>query len=257
MDLQRIKANKHQPSQTEGINFQREGVKAPGATTAKNPPSILHWASDLEMQVDLNNQLVSPQEVAVTSLRPDMVLLSRSTKTILVAELTVHREEGQASHFSPTEKSQVTGKPVFLLALLERLRQEGHRTLIFALYRKVLDIMERILGNRGFKVIRLNGTITQIAEKEKHITLFQTDQHYSVFLLTTQAKYQDLNDETLVNGWHTAMFPMEVGCCGFTATSMHYFLQKIGLEPKQLRKPLGRLQQKLKPAQEVVADESP
>ncbi|XP_044053386.1 DNA excision repair protein ERCC-6-like isoform X2 [Siniperca chuatsi] len=79
-----------------------------------------------------------------------------------------------------------SGKLVFLFALLERLRQEGHRTLVFAHYRKVLDIIERILGNRGFKVMRLDGTITQIAERERRITRFQTDERYSVFLLTTQ-----------------------------------------------------------------------
>ncbi|XP_068594558.1 DNA excision repair protein ERCC-6-like [Brachionichthys hirsutus] len=79
-----------------------------------------------------------------------------------------------------------SGKLVFLFALLERLRQEGHRTLVFAHYRKVLDIIERILGNRGFKVMRLDGTITQIAERERRISLFQTDNRYSVFLLTTQ-----------------------------------------------------------------------
>ncbi|KAM9360857.1 DNA excision repair protein ERCC-6-like [Symphorus nematophorus] len=79
-----------------------------------------------------------------------------------------------------------SGKLVFLFALLERLRQEGHRTLVFAHYRKVLDIIERILGNRGFKVMRLDGTITQIAERERLITQFQKDKSYSVFLLTTQ-----------------------------------------------------------------------
>ncbi|KAM6930947.1 DNA excision repair protein ERCC-6-like [Xenentodon cancila] len=79
-----------------------------------------------------------------------------------------------------------SGKLVFLLSLLDRLRKEGHRTLVFAHYRKVLDIIERILSNRGFKVLRLDGTISQLAERERLITLFQTDKRYSVFLLTTQ-----------------------------------------------------------------------
>ncbi|XP_043968172.1 DNA excision repair protein ERCC-6-like isoform X2 [Gambusia affinis] len=79
-----------------------------------------------------------------------------------------------------------SGKLVFLLALLERLREEGHRTLVFAHYRTVLDILQRILGNRGFKLLRLDGTITQITEREKLISRFQTDKRYSVFLLTTQ-----------------------------------------------------------------------
>ncbi|RVE67809.1 hypothetical protein OJAV_G00085550 [Oryzias javanicus] len=79
-----------------------------------------------------------------------------------------------------------SGKLVFLVALLERLREEGQRTLVFAHYRKVLDIIQRILHNRGFKVLRLDGTITQVAERERLISLFQTDRSYSVFLLTTQ-----------------------------------------------------------------------
>uniref|UniRef100_A0A3Q2P2E2 Excision repair cross-complementation group 6-like n=1 Tax=Fundulus heteroclitus TaxID=8078 RepID=A0A3Q2P2E2_FUNHE len=84
------------------------------------------------------------------------------------------------------ENSETSGKLVFLLALLEQLREEGHRTLIFAHYRLVLDILERILGNRGFKVLRLDGRITQITEREKLISRFQSDKRYSVFLLTTQ-----------------------------------------------------------------------
>ncbi|KAM4577055.1 DNA excision repair protein ERCC-6-like [Odontesthes bonariensis] len=79
-----------------------------------------------------------------------------------------------------------SGKFVFLFALLEKLREEGHRTLVFAHYRRVLDIIQRILGNRGFKVLRLDGTITQITERERLISLFQKDKRYSVFLLTTQ-----------------------------------------------------------------------
>ncbi|CAN9512878.1 unnamed protein product [Ophioblennius macclurei] len=79
-----------------------------------------------------------------------------------------------------------SGKMVFLFALLKQLREEGHRTLVFAHYRKVLDIIERILGRRGFKVLRLDGTITQLAERERRISLFQSDTSYSVFLLTTQ-----------------------------------------------------------------------
>ncbi len=47
--------------------------------------------------MDLKRKLVFPQDVAVTSLRPDMVLLSRSTKTIIIAELTVLWEERLAT----------------------------------------------------------------------------------------------------------------------------------------------------------------
>uniref|UniRef100_A0A3P9HEU3 DNA excision repair protein ERCC-6-like n=1 Tax=Oryzias latipes TaxID=8090 RepID=A0A3P9HEU3_ORYLA len=43
-----------------------------------------------------------------------------------------------------------------------------------------------VLKKLCFKVLRLDGTITQITERERLISLFQKDRSYSVFLLTTQ-----------------------------------------------------------------------
>jgi len=44
------------------------------------------------------------------------------------------------------------GKLQFLVQLLLRLREEGHRTLIFSMSRKMLNIIQRILINHKFKV---------------------------------------------------------------------------------------------------------
>jgi len=41
----------------------------------------------------MGSRLAFPQDIAVTSLCPDLVLISRSIKTILVAELTVEWED--------------------------------------------------------------------------------------------------------------------------------------------------------------------
>jgi len=41
----------------------------------------------------MGSRLAFPQDIAVTSLCPDLVLISRSIKTILVAELTVEKED--------------------------------------------------------------------------------------------------------------------------------------------------------------------
>ena len=35
--------------------------------------------------------------------------------------------------------------------------------------------------------------------------------------------------------WHSVLFPIEVGCRGFPATSLHYFLQNLGMSPKQVK----------------------
>ncbi|XP_066213359.1 DNA excision repair protein ERCC-6-like isoform X1 [Saccopteryx leptura] len=79
-----------------------------------------------------------------------------------------------------------SGKMIFLMALLKKLRDEGHQTLVFSQSRQILNIVERLLKNRHFKVLRIDGTITHLAERERRINLFQQNKDYSVFLLTTQ-----------------------------------------------------------------------
>lgn len=50
-----------------------------------------------------------------------------------------------------------------------------------------------------------------------------------------KAKYQDSINEAALKGWHATTFPIEVSCRGSPAKSVCYFLQRIGLEPKQLK----------------------
>lgn len=59
--------------------------------------------------MDLKSKLVFPQDGAVTPLRPDVFLLSRSTKTLIVAELTVPWEKRLATSHEQNKKSQVPG----------------------------------------------------------------------------------------------------------------------------------------------------
>ncbi|XP_037368155.1 DNA excision repair protein ERCC-6-like [Talpa occidentalis] len=79
-----------------------------------------------------------------------------------------------------------SGKMLFLMDLLKRLRDEGHQTLVFSQSRQILNIIERLLKNRCFKILRIDGTVTHLVEREKRINLFQQNKDYSVFLLTTQ-----------------------------------------------------------------------
>ncbi|XP_004439893.1 PREDICTED: DNA excision repair protein ERCC-6-like [Ceratotherium simum simum] len=79
-----------------------------------------------------------------------------------------------------------SGKMIFLMDLLKRLRDEGHQTLVFSQSRQILNIIERLLKNRHFKILRIDGTITHLVEREKRINLFQQNKDYSVLLLTTQ-----------------------------------------------------------------------
>ncbi|XP_059106906.1 LOW QUALITY PROTEIN: DNA excision repair protein ERCC-6-like [Peromyscus eremicus] len=89
-------------------------------------------------------------------------------------------------HLTDNALMQESGKMLFLMALLERLQDEGHQTLVFSQSRQILNIIERLLKNKHFKTLRIDGTITHLWEREKRIQLFQQNKDYSVFLLTTQ-----------------------------------------------------------------------
>ncbi|NXH23007.1 ERC6L protein, partial [Bucco capensis] len=89
-------------------------------------------------------------------------------------------------HLSDETVIQESGKMLFLVGLLERLREEGHRTLVFSQSRKMLDIIELVLSRRQFRIMRIDGTVTHLTERERRIHAFQSSGDYSVFLLTTQ-----------------------------------------------------------------------
>ncbi|EDO39300.1 predicted protein, partial [Nematostella vectensis] len=81
---------------------------------------------------------------------------------------------------------QESGKMVFLVELLDNLREQGHRCLIFSQSRKMLDIIQRVITHRGHKVLRIDGTITSTSERQHLINTFQKNSSYTCFLLTTQ-----------------------------------------------------------------------
>ncbi|KAG8448092.1 hypothetical protein GDO86_015256 [Hymenochirus boettgeri] len=88
-------------------------------------------------------------------------------------------------HLSDEILIEESGKLMLLIDLLQKLNEEGHRTLVFSQSRKMLDMIDRILYNRNFKVMRIDGTVP-LPEREKRINTFQNNRSYSVLLLTTQ-----------------------------------------------------------------------
>ena len=83
-------------------------LPAPSHVTQRKPlasQAILLQANDWTFLYDLEGQLQFPIEAAVTSLRPDVVLFSRSSKTIVLLELTVPLEDNvHLAHDRKTSK---------------------------------------------------------------------------------------------------------------------------------------------------------
>ena len=79
------------PLKTKEIRFVKKGEKTTDNETENR--CYLDSASDWRLIVDLDGRLNVPEEVAVTNMRPDMLLISDQTKKVGIVELTVPGEE--------------------------------------------------------------------------------------------------------------------------------------------------------------------
>lgn len=71
---------------------------------------------------------------------------------VLVTYLNSDEEDSDAMYqwcAPPVDQLvQESGKLVFLVQLLQRLKSEGHRTLVFSQSRKMLDIIQKVLNDK-------------------------------------------------------------------------------------------------------------
>ena len=89
-----------------------------------------------------------------------------------------------------------SGKMVLLDKLLARLRQDGHRVLIFSQMVRMLDIMQDYLQLRGYQYQRLDGTVSSEQRKKSIAHFNATGSTDFVFLLSTRAGGLGINLET-------------------------------------------------------------
>ena len=83
-----MRASNHQPGKKlKQINFVKAGEKI--QRKGREKTNLLSSADDWQLIVDLETQLKFPRHIAVTSLRPDLILHSDNTKQCIIWELTV------------------------------------------------------------------------------------------------------------------------------------------------------------------------
>ncbi|PNS17136.1 DNA repair protein rhp26 [Sphaceloma murrayae] len=79
-----------------------------------------------------------------------------------------------------------SGKMQVVKALLEIWKKNGHKTLLFAQHRIMLDILESFVGSMpGFRYCRMDGN-TSIKDRQDLVDEFNRNQDLHVFLLTTK-----------------------------------------------------------------------
>lgn len=86
----------------------------------------------------------------------------------------------------PQELIPEAGKLKILDELLPKLKEEGHRVLIFSQFTMVLDILEEYLTIRGRTYLRLDGS-TPVTDRQDLINQFTEDENIFIFLLSTKA----------------------------------------------------------------------
>ncbi|KAK9502140.1 hypothetical protein O3M35_012729 [Rhynocoris fuscipes] len=82
---------------------------------------------------------------------------------------------------------KASGKLVLLSKMLKKLKEEGHRVLIFSQMTKMLDILEDYLDGEGYKYERIDGTITGSLRQEAIDRFNAPGAPQFVFLLSTRA----------------------------------------------------------------------
>ena len=75
------------------ISFVIEAEATRGKQLKSTAGGTLATCNDWQMRADVNRQLAFPQHIAITNLRPDIVLWSQTKKKVVLIELTVPYEE--------------------------------------------------------------------------------------------------------------------------------------------------------------------
>lgn len=98
LEARRQQVNSENPTTfPRWLQFIRPGTTARRCTGTER--SLLSLGGQWQLAADLSRQLKFPLEITMTSLRPDIVLWSATTKVVIMVELTVPWEEHmEAAH---------------------------------------------------------------------------------------------------------------------------------------------------------------
>lgn len=79
-----------------------------------------------------------------------------------------------------------SGKLATLDRLLEKLKTEGHRCLIYFQMTRMIDLMEEYIAYKQYKYLRLDGS-SKISDRRDMVSDWQTRPEIFIFLLSTRA----------------------------------------------------------------------
>ncbi|KHN80803.1 Chromodomain-helicase-DNA-binding protein 3 [Toxocara canis] len=89
--------------------------------------------------------------------------------------------------YEGTALIKASGKFILLQKMLRKLKEQGHRVLIFSQMTKMLDVLEDFCENEGYKYERIDGSITGQARQDAIDRFNAPSAQQFVFLLSTRA----------------------------------------------------------------------
>ncbi|MPC34870.1 Chromodomain-helicase-DNA-binding protein Mi-2 [Portunus trituberculatus] len=117
-------------------------------------------------------------------------------KYILTRNFEALNSRGAASEEAPKlpngmyvtrDLVKASGKFTILESMLEKLKRDGHRVLVFSQMTKMLDVLEDFCEGLGYKYERIDGGITGLARQEAIDRFNAPGAQQFIFLLSTRA----------------------------------------------------------------------
>ena len=93
MEEKRRDHNKGEKRALAEIVFVKAGEKKKKISAKSDPRTYMKGSKDWRLQIDLDRKLKVPHNIVETELRPDMLLISDTSKRMGVIELTVPSED--------------------------------------------------------------------------------------------------------------------------------------------------------------------
>lgn len=118
--------------------------------------------------------------------------MNQSRMHVLEALLRLRQVACHARLVQPDAREPASAKCAALMDMLEELRDEGHRSLVFSQFTTLLDLVEGELNKRGIAHERLDGKVSA-RDRARAVERFQGEDGAGVFLVSLKAGGTGLN----------------------------------------------------------------
>jgi len=115
-----------------------------------------------------------------------LIQSGKSLEEIITSDCS---DEEESENYKSIESS---GKLSVLSKILPLWHKQGHRVLIFCQWKKMLNIIQRFMLEKGWRVGRLDGS-TNVGSRQQLVDTFNNDESYFAMLMTTRTGGVGLN----------------------------------------------------------------